>query len=533
MMLSISRMTLCAAVVTTFSIPAVAQDRANGAAPIFQVTVVERTVKAINYQYRSGPTLIDFRGTVLMPKAHGVATVSSKQGRTEIDVGFDHLTVPSQFGAEYLTYVLWALTPDGRPHNIGEIIPNSIDRSHLRVTTDLQAFAMIVTAEPYAAVRQPGDVVVMENQVRPETTGVIEQVNARYELMPRGHYSWNVPAQIATAENGPRVSTREYEELIELYQAQNAIGVARNAGAAKYAPDILAKADNLLSQAQQLHARKKDRNMAIQDAREAAQTAEDARLIAEQRTQQAKVEQAKAEAAAAHQGKIEAEQASATALAAANQAREESAAAEARLAAEREARLKAERQAAAAQTQIAAAQAVLETERAKLAVERNRTSVTQEQIDKESKQRENRRALLGQLNAIIPTRDASYGLVVTVPDAAFQGSALMGSYSAQVLRISRLLAAHPMLAIEVQGHSDMATDSEQALRRAHVVSDVITSQNVPNVVSTRGYGDTRLLGPNNTPQGREQNRRIDIVISGDEIGSMALWDHPYTIGALR
>jgi flagellar motor protein MotB len=532
MKFSISKTMLCAAVVT-FSIPAVAQDQGSGTAPIFEVTVVERTVKAVNYRYRSEPTLIDFRGTVLMPKAHGSATVSSKQGRTEIDVGFDHLTVPSQFGAEYLTYVLWALTPDGRPHNIGEIIPNSIDRSHVRVTTDLQAFAMIVTAEPYSAVRQPSDVVVMENQVRPETAGVIEQVSARYELMPRGHYSWNVPAQIKAAESGPLVSTREYEELIELYQAQNAIGVARNAGAAQYAPDILAKAEVLLKEAQQRHARGKDRTLAIQESREAAQTAEDARLISEQKTQQAKIEHAQAEAAAAREGKLDAERASVAALAAANQAKEESAAADARLAAEREARRSAEQQAAAAQTQIAETQAALETERARAAAERSRDSAINEQVAKESRQRENRRALLGQLNAVTPARDAAYGLVVTFPDAAFQGGVLIGSYADQVRRISRLIAAHPTLAIEVQGYSDTAARSDEALRRAHAVTGAITLQNVPNIISTRGFGDSRLFGPNNTPQGREQNRRVEIVISGDEIGSTALWDRPYTIGLLR
>src|SRR5271170_2907583 len=168
----------------------------SGPAPIYHVTVTERTVKAINYQYRNGPTMIDFRGTVLMPKAKGEATVESKQGRSEIDVRFDNLLEPSRFGREYLTYVLWALTPDGRPHNIGEVVANGSDKAHLRVTTDYQAFAMIVTAEPYSAVRLPSDVVILENQVRPDTIGKIEQVTARYELLPRGQYSWQIPDKL-------------------------------------------------------------------------------------------------------------------------------------------------------------------------------------------------------------------------------------------------------------------------------------------------------------------------------------------------
>ena len=174
-------------------------DQKSGPAPIYRVTVVERTVKAVNYQYRSDPTLIDFRGTVLLPKAKGEAIVQSKQGRTEIEAKFDSLLEPSRFGREYLTYVLWALTPDGRPHNLGEVIAGTSDKSKLGVTTDMQAFAMIVTAEPHSAVRQPSDVVVLENQVRPDTVGKIEQVEAKYELMPRGLYSWEAPVNLATS----------------------------------------------------------------------------------------------------------------------------------------------------------------------------------------------------------------------------------------------------------------------------------------------------------------------------------------------
>jgi hypothetical protein len=178
--------------------------------PIYRVTVTERTVKAVNYQYRTGPTAIDFRGTVLMPRAKGEATVESKRGRCEVDARFEKLAAPTQFGREYLTYVLWALTPDGRPHNIGEVLAGSSDKAHLRVTTDYQAFAMIVTAEPYSAVRRPSDVVVLENAIRPDTTGKIEEVEAHYDLLPRGQYSWQVPDALETsAQSAPRCPVSE------------------------------------------------------------------------------------------------------------------------------------------------------------------------------------------------------------------------------------------------------------------------------------------------------------------------------------
>src|SRR3984957_4379339 len=133
--------------------------------PIYHVTVVDRTISAVNYQYRGGQTKIDFKGTVLLPQAKGDAVVESKSGRTEIDARFEHLESPARFGTEYLTYVLWAITPEGHAKNLGEVLAGSSDKGKLHVTTDLQAFGLIVTAEPYSAVRQPSDAGVMGNKV--------------------------------------------------------------------------------------------------------------------------------------------------------------------------------------------------------------------------------------------------------------------------------------------------------------------------------------------------------------------------------
>src|SRR5579862_7064349 len=192
----------------------------SGTVPLYRVTVVDRTISAVNYQYRNGPTMIDFRGTVLMPPAKGEAIVESKEGRVEVDVKFEHLAPPTRFGREYLTYVLWAITPEGHAKNLGEILAGSSDKAHMRVTTDLQAFGLIVTAEPYSAVRQPSDVVVLENQIRPDTIGRTEPIQAKYELLPRGHYTYNVPSNLAAAEgSGPMLSQSQYQEVVEIYQA--------------------------------------------------------------------------------------------------------------------------------------------------------------------------------------------------------------------------------------------------------------------------------------------------------------------------
>ena len=240
-----------------------------------------RTLAAINYEHRSGPTKIDFQGTVVLPKAKGDATVESKRGRISIDVKFDHLEPPTKFGREYLTYVLWAITPQGRPKNLGEIVVGPSDKAKISVTTDLQALGLMVTAEPYYSVTAPSDVVVLENIVRPDTIGKVEEVAAKYDLLPRGQYTLNEnPNQLRTVgTEAEALPYDRYEAVLELYQAQNAIQIARSLGADHFAADTLSKAEALLSEAQDMQARKQDTHMIVSRAREAAQTAEDARMI--------------------------------------------------------------------------------------------------------------------------------------------------------------------------------------------------------------------------------------------------------------
>src|ERR1700758_531706 len=138
--------------------------------PVFRVNVVSRTTKAVNYRHRGGSTMVDFKGTSLMPEARGKAKVDSKAGRLEINAEFSQLQPAGKFGVEYLTYVLWAITPEGRPVNLGEVVPKE-GRTSLEVTTDLQAFGLIVTAEPYFAVTRPSTLVVVENVIRQQTKG--------------------------------------------------------------------------------------------------------------------------------------------------------------------------------------------------------------------------------------------------------------------------------------------------------------------------------------------------------------------------
>ncbi len=220
-------------------------------APIYRVTVEQRTVKAVNYGHRTQPTQIDFRGTVLLPHAKGDAKVESRSGAVEVDAKFDGLEPPTRYGPEYLTYVLWAITPNGRPTNLGEVVADGSNNAKLKVTTQMQAFGLIVTAEPYFSVTQPSGVVVLENAVRPDTKGFIEQIDAKYELLPRPPKSTVELQPGATANaGGKKLPQDQYEAVVAMYQAQNALQIARADGADKYAAETLDKAQKLYDQAQ-------------------------------------------------------------------------------------------------------------------------------------------------------------------------------------------------------------------------------------------------------------------------------------------
>lgn len=512
-------------VVLFASRPSTAQVSAkNETAPIFHVTVVENTIVAINYQYRQGPARIDFRGTVLMPEAKGQATVESKRGRTEIDAAFEHMLPTERFGREYLTYTLWAVTPEGGVRNIAEIVPGPSDKASLHVSTDLQAFGLIVTAEPYSATRHPSNVVVLENRVRPDTEGKIEQVQAKYELMPRGQYTWEEPAQLGVAaSNAPRVSMDRYEAILEVYEAQNAIGIARAANAEKYAPQTFAKAQQLYDAAQSLESCKASSSVIVQDAREAVQTAEDARMIAERKREEETIAAARSELA-------EANQALARAEAEKQRAQSEAERAQIRADAEHAARERAEADAAEAQA-IEAREHAAHFEASARTIQ---PQITVVQPTQDMRKSELRMGLLEQLNGVVSIRDTARGLMATVPDSAFSGSELHATVSGQLARLATLVAAYPGLRIDIEGNTDSSADEALSLQRAEAVRRVLIAQGLPaGSVTARGLGDTHPFGPNSSAAGREANRRVEIVISGDPIGDMPFWDHSYTLSPNR
>jgi hypothetical protein len=262
--------------------PAASSPSPERTVPIYQVTVVQRSLQAVNFQRHSGQTRVDLKGTVLLPKAEGEAKVEVKNGYTAVDANFKHLNPPTRFGTEFLTYVLWAITPDGRAINLGEVIPDGSDRAGMRVTCPYSTFGLLVTAEPYFSVPYPSDVVVMESSVRPDTVGRVEEVQAKYDLLPRGQYTLHVkpkdlPSAAMKAPTG--VSMNEYEAVLELYQARNAVQIAKADGAAQAAGDTLQKAQGYLDDAESAYT-KKNYGGVTNSARQAVQAASDARAIA-------------------------------------------------------------------------------------------------------------------------------------------------------------------------------------------------------------------------------------------------------------
>jgi outer membrane protein OmpA-like peptidoglycan-associated protein len=525
---------------------------ANGSAPIYRVTVVARTTKAINYNHRSGATRIGFRGTALMPAARGEAKVESKQGVIKIDAEMERLEPATMFGPEYLTYVMWAVTPEGRATNVGEVLLNNGGKTKLDATTELQSFGLIVTAEPYFAVTQPSDVVVMENFVRQDTTGTIEEVDAKYELLQRGQYTLNVnPSELKPLRLDRKVP-------LELYEARNAVQIARWTGAEHYAGETLQKAVQGLENAEGYLQGKAGKKPIGTVAREAVQMAEDARIITVKKIEEENLanerqagadreSHAESERAAAQSETErvtrEAERARIGAQADADRLKREHEGQ--MLAAQAEAdRLRAENDArtAAAQTEadrlrgendLRTASAVSEADRLKRENDAQRAGL-QADLDRaasdktqaEADKTELRAQLLRQFSVILETRDTARGLIVNMSDVLFDTAkySLRPGAREKLARVAGIISGHPGLKLDVEGHTDSVggDDYNQQLseQRASAVRDYLTKAGIPvNSVTAKGFGKTKPVASNGTTTGRQQNRRVELVVSGEIIGT--------------
>jgi outer membrane protein OmpA-like peptidoglycan-associated protein len=574
--------------------PAIAQSAmpggSNGTAPIFSVHTTTRSVQAVNYQHRGGSTKIDFAGTAMMAAASGEATVKSQRGSIAIEAEFGELQKPTAFGTEYLTYVLWAISPEGRAVNLGEVLVGGNHRSKLKVTTDLQAFAMVVTAEPYYAVRQPSDVVVLENVVRSDTKGISEAVNAKYELMDRGGY-------IPTGYKFDPV-VLDAKLPLEFMEARNAVRIAQSEGAEQFAGDSYQHAVQLMDTADRYATEKhSSRKELIATSRETVQTAEDARAIAVKNLEQATrngERQTSARALAHSQAQTDeatrqkdVAQANNDLAQAANaraqsdnsiaqvqklKAESDNALAQSDNAAAEAARTKAENDAARSQANMAAAQADAATSHAGMeAAEANSTRAKADavnaqadaaksqadmaanqasstaqvnaadasadqsraaaQLAQQNEQRADgekadlRRQLEQRLNQILQTRDSARGLIVSMSDVLFETGkfSLNPGAREKLAKVAGILISYPSLNTQVGGYTDNvgSDQSNQTLseNRAGAVRDYLMNQGVATgSLSARGFGNSSPVASNDNSGGRQSNRRVELVVSGDAIG---------------
>ena len=518
----------------------------------------EKQTKAIGYRVGGGATRVALIATGLIPQAGGEARVEAKTGATYVEATVRGLAQPTKFGAEFLTYVLWAVSPEGSTYNLGEVRINNAGEGKLKASTQLAAFSLFVTAEPYFAVRHPSELLVLENEIRKDTRGEVLLVG-EYTLMSRAQYQ-QMGNPLALSVDLKRVP-------LEMYQARNAAEIARLRGADRYAPDIFPKVDASLKRAEEALARKAGQQEIISAARQTVQFAEDARALAVQRQEEERIAQERAAAAA--QAKAEAEAKAAAEAAEAKRRADEEARRQAELAAAREAKMKAEAELAAmrakaeADAQAAKAKAEADAQAAQAKAEAEALAKAKQEAEdmaartkaeadardakakaetealmakEEAARAEAEKALKGaealraqlleQFNRILETRDTVRGLVVNMGDVLFDTGKfdLRPLAREKLARLSGIVLAHAGLNLDVEGHTDSVGSDEFNQRlseqRAQSVRKYLLEQGLPETsVTAVGFGKTTPVADNSTVAGRQQNRRVEIIVSGEVIGA--------------
>jgi outer membrane protein OmpA-like peptidoglycan-associated protein len=476
---------------------AVTGDQATG----YHMRVVSRSTEAVDYRHK-GSTKVNLRGTDLSPDVRGEAKVEGKAGGVGVEANVEHLRPANSFGLAYLTYVLWAITPQGRPRNLGELILKD-GKSSLHTTADLQAFALIVTAEPYFAVTQPSDLIVAQNEIRRDTKGGIEPVDVTFELISRDAYNSQVqPINSAVYE----VSNKTPLDLLE---ARNAVRIAKDAGANQYAPSELQKAQDSLNRAEDYYRRKQGSGPIGTVAREACQTAEEARVMSIKRAQE---EQAENERKAAADREAQAR---------ADAQAQQAAAAQAQAQAEQAQQAQQQAELARRQSELAQQQAAQQAQQA----EQAREQAEQQRQQAENDKAQMRARMLQQLNQVLQTRDTARGLIVNMPDVLFDtGKAdLKSSARERLAKVAGILIAYPDIRVEIDGYTDSTGSLEfnerLSQQRAESVRSYLASQGVNSgSITTQGFGPSQPIASNDTAAGRQQNRRVELVVSGSSIG---------------
>ena len=540
---------------------------------VFRVDVVSRTTKAINYHHRQGSTTLKLEGSSFAPKGKGEVKVDSKTGATKVEASIEKMPPASTIAQGYLTYVLWAITPEGRAENMGELMLEG-DHARLQAATELQTFGMIVTAEPYYAVTQPSDYVVMEGVISKDTTGTIMPIDSKYELVARGGYLQYLPP-------ADLVRLREARNIpLDLMEARQAMAIARSAGAERYAAETIRKADVDLGNAEAFLQSGQDKKKVQTLARHVTQLAEDARLISVRKAQEdllarersdnerrnteltrtaeneaERRRKAEMETAQRNREMIAAQQQSAAEMAKKNEQlameAERTRTASAQADAERAKQQILEMEAAKARQQTELAQRerdeslkkqqvlAMETARARENADasalKTREMEEQARLARESAQKADeertkmRMELVRQFNIVLATRETARGLIVNMSDVLFDTGrhTLKPGAREKLAKVAGIILAHPGLKIEVEGHTDStggpAINQPLSDKRADSVRTYLVAQGIASdTITSKGFGETLPVADNSTAAGRQANRRVELVVSGSILSNMEL-----------
>lgn len=482
--------------------------------PVIRVNVVERTTQAVDYRDRGGSTEVEMKGTDLMPQVSGDVKVTGHTGRLALNASLHHMKTARDLGLPYLTYVLWAITPEGRPTNLGEVIPDAEGTAHLQITSALSSFGMIVTAEPYFAVTRPSTAVVAENIIPNDVKGFVGTIKAKFDVMDRGQYTVDIDPAVL-----PAAASDAYRIPLQLLEARDAMVIAKAAGAEKYASDTLAKAQDMLTRAEDYYVRKQGVTPIGTAARSATQSAEDARLLTINKKEEERAEAARE----AMRQRIR------------NAQSEAEAQAERAKLANQEATDEAARRARAEQEREAAQRAAEEAERARVAAEQHaqqsqqQLAAAQQQAQAAEQARleaaEQRQRLVSQLNSVLQTKDTARGVVSQMSDVLFDinKATLKTDAMIRLAKISGILLSYPDISLEIDGYTDSTGTPQwnQVLseQRAMAVRDFLVSQGVSvDNVTAQGFGQENPIASNETAAGRKANRRVELVLSGGAIG---------------
>ncbi|MBI3654306.1 MAG: OmpA family protein [Acidobacteria bacterium] len=490
------------------------------------VVLAKRATLAVKYPDNDG-TSVDMIGTALQPRLRGRAEVKRKEGRTRIKLDLKNLQNPQTLGAFYTTYILWAVAPEGQADNMGELSVKG-NESKIEVTTPYQTFGLIVTAEPYGTVKLPSPTIVAENILRDKTEGTITSSQIEYRGDSGAYY------RVAATEMTPDFST----PLVVL-GARRSVEIARRAGARQYAASELQEAENRLAVLESLWvAHRKHEEKFGSEARDVMRLAEQARSLAVERMEQARL---MAERRAAGQAITESQNEADRAKSDAERARLEAERAKmetedirAALQRSEDALMAAHKNVEQAKTEAERAKANeevarLEAERARLESQeaKQATAEARQQFEDVKRERDAlQQRLFVSLSAILETRREARGLIVSLSDVLFDfnKATLKPGAREKLSKLAGILLAYPgKYQIEIEGHTDSIGSDDYNLKlsedRAKSVRDYLNSAGIGanKIIAVRGFGKAKPVTTNDTAEGRQMNRRVEIIIGDNEV----------------